>query len=250
MTSTQGTSKVSEGLRTVFGVVLLIAWGVETILWVYSAIHHLGGGDAGPVIRGICALLLMVLLAGMEGLEVCVIDRWRSLYPERSSTDLAGWLAARQLFVALIVTTATLLAEPESIPIPFTSIVIDQSQAFALKAFTITWTGFTVLWFMQILPKHMAAMNPDRYLQHTRSLLFPLVELVRQSGIYKPAVWAATAVEHRLDWEAVEPGVEEEAVAHGGGTLAEAWAGLVPERAPATRQGAPDDDRAAGSTGS
>jgi hypothetical protein len=247
MTSTQGTSRLSEGLRATFGVVLLIAWLLETILWVYSAIHHLGGGDPGPAIRGACALLLMVLLAGMEGLEVGVIDRWRHLYPERSATDLAGWLAARQLFVALIVTTATLLAEPDSIPLPFSSIVI--TGGIALKAFTITWTGFTVLWFMQILPKHMAAMNPDRYLQHTRSSLFPLVEIVRQSGIYMPAVWAATAVERRLDWEAAESGIEEEAIARRGGTLAEAWAALVPERAPATRR-SPDDDRAPGPAGS
>jgi hypothetical protein len=245
MTATEGTSRVSEGLRTVFGVVLLIAWVLETILWVYSVVHYLGAGDPGPVIRGACALLLMVLLAGMEGLEVCVIDRWRSLYPERPATDLAGWLAARQLFVALIVTTATLLAEPESVPIPFSSMIITGGWAItggvALKAFTITWTGFTVLWFMQILPKHMAAMNPDRYLRHTRSSLFPLVEIVRQSGIYKPAVWAATAVERRLDWDAVEPGIEEESVARRGGSLAEAWAALVPERGPATRR-SPDDE--------
>jgi hypothetical protein len=250
MTSTEGTSKVSEGLRTAFGVVLLIAWVVETILWVYSAFYHLGDGDAGPVIRGACALLLMILLAGMEGLEVCVIDRWRSLYPERTATDLAGWLAARQLFVALIVTTATLLAEPDAVPIPFSTLVTPEGWAItggvALKAFTITWTGFTVLWLMQILPKHMAAMNPDRYLRHTRSSLFPLVEIVRQSGIYKPAVWAATAVERRLDWEEAEAGIEEESVARRSGSMAEAWAGLVPERAPATRR-SPDDDRATGS---
>jgi hypothetical protein len=82
----------------------------------------------------------------------------------------------------MIVTTTTLLAEPESIPIPFSSMVI--TGGVALKAFTITWTFLTVLWFMQILPKHMAAMNSDRYLERTRKLLFPLVEIVRQSGIH------------------------------------------------------------------
>ena len=153
--------------------------------------------------------MLMVLLAGMEGLEVAVIDRWRVRYPQRSPADLAGWLAGRQLFVALIVTTATLLAEPESIPIPFSWAVI--TGGVALKACTITWTFLTVLWSMQILPRHMAAMNSDRYLERTRKLLFPLVEIVRQSGIHKPAVSAATSVERRLDWNAAaEPGIEDE----------------------------------------
>jgi hypothetical protein len=78
-------------------------------------------------------------------------------------------------------------------------------------AFTITWTFLTVLWFMQILPKHMAAMNSDRYLERTRKLLFPMVEIVRQSGVHKPAVWAATAVERRLDWNAAAaPGIADE----------------------------------------
>jgi hypothetical protein len=103
----------------------------------------------------------MILLMGMEGLEVAVIDRWRELYPERSNSELAGWLAARQLFVALICTTTTILTEPKFIIIPFSSTEI--TGGFALKAFTIIWTGLTLLWFMQIFPKHMAATNPDRY---------------------------------------------------------------------------------------
>jgi hypothetical protein len=165
MTTEQAKSRAGEALRATFGALLFIAWGIETILWVYADIHALTvGGNAGPVIRGICALLLMVLLAGMEGLEVACIDRWGNLFASRS--ELAGWLAARQLFVALIVTTATLLAEPDSLPIPFTSTAI--TGGVILKAFTITWTGFTVLWFMQILPKHMAGINPDRYLRHTQ----------------------------------------------------------------------------------
>ena len=110
-------------------------------------------------------------------------------------------------------------------------------------------SGATVLWFMQILPKHLGATNPDRYLQHTRSSLFPLVDLVRQSGISKPAEWVASAIENRLDWHAAEPGFEEEAPARRGGSLAEAWAALIPERSPATRRQPPDDDRTAGPTG-
>jgi hypothetical protein len=235
MTSAQGTSKVSAGLRTTFGAVLFIAWGIATVLWVYGAIHALGAGDAGPAIRAVVALLLMILLAGMEGLEVAVIDRWRQLYPDRSNSELAGWLAARQLFVALICTTATLLAEPDLIVIPFTSTEI--SGGFALKAFTITWTGLTLLWFMQIFPKHMAATNPDRYLTFTRTTLFPIVEVVRRIGVALPGEWVASVVQNRLNWHA-EPAIEE-APAPRGTSLAEAWAALTPERAPTTQRDDP-----------
>src|SRR3954470_20563223 len=97
--------------RTLFGVLLLAAWVVLTILWVTSTIHSVIHGQISPLITAIAALALMALLAGMEGLEVSVIDRWRSMYPDRSQSQLAAWLAARQFFVAIIVTTATLLAD-------------------------------------------------------------------------------------------------------------------------------------------
>jgi hypothetical protein len=42
----------------------------------------------------------------MEGLEVSVIDRWQAR-PGHPPSYLAAWLAARQLFVALVVTAAT-----------------------------------------------------------------------------------------------------------------------------------------------
>ena len=150
MATAQDGSGLGSSLRTAFGVLLFVAWGIAT-----------GAGrtaQSTPSPRVIpvrpsgrsAPLLLMSFSPEMEGLEVAVIDRWRELYPERSNADLAGWLSARQLFVALIVTTATLLAEPDSIIIPFSSMEI--RGGFALKAFTIAWTGFTVLWFMQIFP--------------------------------------------------------------------------------------------------
>ena len=46
-TSTAGASGVGAGLRTGFGAVLFIAWGVATVLWVYSAVLALVGGEAG-----------------------------------------------------------------------------------------------------------------------------------------------------------------------------------------------------------
>src|SRR5215213_3706245 len=121
MTTDQGVSKTSNALRATFGIVLFIAWAILTILWLYDAIYKLAHGEAGPAIMAVVALLLMSLLAGMEGLEVAVIDRWSNLYPDRSMSDLAGWLAARQLFVALIVTANAMLAERESIAVPFLS---------------------------------------------------------------------------------------------------------------------------------
>ena len=128
--------------------------------------------------------MLMLLLAGMEGLEVAVIDRWSHLYPERPTSDLAAWLAARQLFVALIVTAATLLADRDSLAIPF--VATPFTGAVALKIFNLVFTTLTVLWFMQIFPKHMAAMNADRYLKVFRAALFPVVEFVRVIGISWP----------------------------------------------------------------
>jgi len=228
-------------VRSIIGLVLFIAWVVLTVLWVYSIIDALGGGQPGPLIRGICALLLMTLLAGMEGLEVAVIDRWASLYPDRPNSELAGWLAARQLFVALIVTTATILAEPERVPIPFSSAEIGPGW---LKVFTIVWTTITVLWFGQILPKHMAATNADRYLKHLKPLLFPVVQVVHHLGVSKPAETVAKFVERRLDWQATE-GVDTGAELEGlpvsrGPTMATAWAALIPESAPSRARPAPD----------
>jgi hypothetical protein len=235
MTTEQG-SRAGGALRATFGVVLFIAWAVLTILWVYDAIYKLAHGEAGPLIMAVVALLLMSLLAVMEGLEVAVIDRWSHLYPDRSTSDLAGWLAARQLFVALIVTAATMLAERDSIAVPFLSTEI--TSPAGLKIFNLVWTGLTVLWFMQIFPKHMAATNADRYLSLTRAAFFPVVEFVRVIGISWPAEKTAKAVQNRLDWHP-EPTLEK-APSRGAVSLAAGWAALTPEPAPAAQR-TPED---------
>ena len=195
MATAQGASRLGTVLRTTFGIALFVGWGIETILWVYDAFYTLTEGNASPAIRGLGAILLMLLLCAMEGLEVAVIDRSRELFPEDTTSALAGWLAARQLFVALIVTAATILAGRDSIAIPFSSTKI--TSEVILAVFNLTWTGFTVLWFMQILPKHLAAKNPDRYLRHARRSLFPLVHIVHTSGVAQsrahgqPQLWSA-----------------------------------------------------------
>jgi CBS domain containing-hemolysin-like protein len=225
MTTEQGGSTVSAAWRATFGVVLFIAWGVLTILWVYDAIYKLAHGEAGPAILAVGAILLMFLLAGMEGLEVAVIDRWNHLYPDRTMSDLAAWLAARQLFVALIVTGATLLADRGSLAIPF--VATPFTGAVALKIFNLVFTTLTVLWFMQIFPKHMAATNADRYLRFFRPVLFPMVEFVRVIGISWPAEKIAEAVQNRLGWHE-EPTLET-APSRGAVSLAAGWAALTPE---------------------
>jgi hypothetical protein len=227
MTTEQGRSTVNAAWRATFGVVLFVGWGVLTILWVYDAIYKLAHGEAGPAIGAIGAILLMLLLAGMEGLEVAVIDRWNHLYPDRTMSDLAAWLAARQLFVALIVVAATMLAERDSIAVPFTSTEI--TSPVALKIFNLVWTGLTVLWFMQIFPKHMAATNADRYLKVTRATLFPVVNVVKVIGISWPAEQTAKAAQNLLAWHP-EPTLER---APSAVSLAAGWAALTPEQ-PAT----------------
>jgi hypothetical protein len=224
MATEQGKSRSGEALRATVGVVLFVVWAVLAFLWVYDAIYELVHGVAGPAIKAVVWLLLMLLLAGMEGLEIAVGLRWSHLYPDRPTSDLAGWLAARQLFVALIVTGATLLADRDSLAIPF--VATPFTGAVALKIFNLVFTTLTVLWFMQIFPKHMAATNADRYLRFFRPVLFPMVEFVRVIGISWPAEKVAEAVQNRLGWHE-EPTLET-APSRGAVSLADAWAALTP----------------------
>jgi hypothetical protein len=229
MTTEQSQSRTSQSrtsgvARATFGMVLFIAWGVLSVLWVYDAIYKLAHGQPGPAIAAVVALLLMFVLAVMEGLEVVMIHDWNRLYPDRTAHDLAAWLAARQMFVAFIVSAATILAQRTSINIPFTSTEI--TNAVTLKIFNVIWTPLTVLWFMQILPKHMAAINPDRYLKVTGRAALPVVNVVKVIGISWPAEKTAAAVQSLLGWHP-EPTLER--APRRGWDLADGWAALTPE---------------------
>ena len=63
--------------RNVVGVVLFIAWGIATIMWVASTVNLAADGKYLPIITAVAAIALMVLLAVMEGAEVSVIARWK-----------------------------------------------------------------------------------------------------------------------------------------------------------------------------
>jgi hypothetical protein len=187
-------------LRTSFGALLFFAWGLLTYLWVVSTVYSVAHGDVISAVTAAGALALLALLAAMEGLEVSVIDCWEWVWPGRPTSYLARWLAARQLFVAFIVTAATLLANRPVIVVPGSSVHITDS--FGLGMFDLVWTTLTVLWFAQIFPKHLGATNPDRYLETLRGSLFPIVGVVHTIGISQPGEWTADVVEAWLDWPA------------------------------------------------
>ena len=151
--------------------------------------------------------------------------------------DLAAWLAARQMFVALIVTAAAMLSERHSIAIPFTSTEI--TGAVTLKTFNVIWTTLTVLWFMQILPKVMAAVNPERYLKVTGGVALPVVNVVKAIGISWPAEKTAKVVQRLFNWHP-EPTLER-VPSRDDVSLAAGWAALTPEDAPAAHHGTPED---------
>jgi hypothetical protein len=243
MATAQGTSRLGSGLRKAFGVVVFVAWGILTFLWIYDAVVTLIEGNPVPAIKSIVTILIWILLAGMEGLEVAVIHGWKMLYPERTTGELAEWIAARQLFVALIVTAAALLSVRDSIVLPGSS--TPYKDPVVLQVSLLVWGTLTVLWFMQIFPKFLAATNTERYLRVTQKTLFPLVEFVRAIGIALPGEWTATAVERWIDWRG-EPTFERAPGRRQSVSLTDAWAALSPKRAQAaTRR--PPDDRATGS---
>lgn len=214
--------------RAAFAGALLLAWSLMALLWVYSTIDAVvTESDAMAAVTAVAALALLTLLAGMEGLEVAVIDRWRKVFVDGDKSHLAAWLAARQFFVAIIVTTATLLAHRDYIAVPGTDSRL--TEGLPLGLFDLIIVGLMVLWFAQILPKHMAATNPDRYLRYTRGTLFPCVEAIRMTGVPKPAEWVAGGVERTLDWHTPTEDEEiEEAPARREESLASIWRELIP----------------------
>ena len=205
-------------------MVLFIAWGVLSILWVYDAIYKLAHGEPGPAIAAVVALLLMLVLAVMEGLEVVMIHDWNQLYPDRTAHDLAAWLAARQMFVALIVTRGR---DARRASLDRDPIHLDGDHGSGHpQDLQRDLDDLTILWFMQILPKHMAAINPDRYLKVTGGAALPVVNLVKAIGISWPAEKTAGAVQKLLGWHA-EPTLE--GAPRRGADLADAWAALTPD---------------------
>jgi hypothetical protein len=196
----------TQRLRQLFGALLFVAWTLATLVWVASTIDLVIHGSAMAAVSAAAALALLLLLGGMEGLEVSVIDRWQKVWPGASTTLLAKFLAARQLFVALIVTAATLLANRSEIVLPGTG--VRMTNGFALNVFDLLWTTLTVLWFAQILPKHLAATNPDRYLAALQRPLFPVVKLIHLLGISQPGEWTADFFEGWMQWPAGPGDVE------------------------------------------
>jgi hypothetical protein len=238
ITADHGAVNVRSAPRAAFAALLLLAWSVMAFLWVYSTVDAvIVEGDAMAAVTAVAALGLLTLLAGMEGLEVAVIDRWRKVFTDGLKSHLAAWLAARQFFVAIIVTTATLLAHRDYIVVPGTDSRL--TEGLPLGLYDLIIVGLLVLWFAQILPKHLAATNPDRYLHYTRAALFPCVELIRMTGVPKPAEWVAHGIENALDWHpTTDEDIYESRRPHEE-SLADIWRELIPETGgPAPHRGA------------
>ena len=75
---------VASAACAAFAAVLFLGWAILTVIWVGSTIDLAADGEVSAVISAVISLALLTLLAGMEGLEVAVIDRWR----DRKSTRL------------------------------------------------------------------------------------------------------------------------------------------------------------------
>jgi hypothetical protein len=210
-----------NALRTLFGVVLFVGWGLLTFVWLASTVYLAVHGRFTPALTAASAVALLLLLGAMEGLEVSVIDRWQQVFPGRPPSYLAGWLSARQLFVAFIVTAATLLANRPVLVFPGTSVHIRNGAA--LGVFDLAWTTLTVLWFAQIFWKHLGATNPDRYLYVLKGALFPIVQMVHTIGISQPGEWTAVWVEDRIVWPASVDELKQRPPAEHKLTHAEIW---------------------------
>ena len=197
--------------RNVVGVVLFVAWGIATIMWVASTINLAADGECMAIITAVAALALLVLLAVMEG------ARGRRDRPLEGDVPRPQHVAAGRLAGGPAALRRAHRDHRHASGQSLRGHRACHRRSASMKAcpwrvFDIVMDGIHRVVVRSDLPE---ASRSDQSrpvsLAPTRSL-FPVVEVVDKSGVPKPGAWTASAVERRLNWPLTDAEEMQEAV--------------------------------------
>jgi hypothetical protein len=155
--------------------------------------------------RGVLFAADLILLFFAEGFEVSVInlsdkdtaplgDSTAARHLGEVQVGLQSCLANRQIFVALAITAAALLATFPAISIPF----VGTTTAYGLPAlFPLAYVTLSVLWFAQVAPKLLAAADPEGFFVLS-GWVWPTVRALSRLGLPDPGAQTASLVMRHL----------------------------------------------------
>jgi len=200
--------KVVKGVRWVLSSSLLVF--VCYIVGVGLMSDYGGFSGLPPAGRVGLLLLLMVILAGFEGLQISVttlrlkdLEVFRSRLPRafqlhkrfRSEEGARRFLAGRQLFVVVVVFLAARLTSFDGMPsLPGLSFVSSESMRwFRLVFFDYGVAGaLLVLWVGQLAPQFLANKHPHGFLNFPgMRWVLGLSFFVEGLGLTRPGEWIA-----------------------------------------------------------
>jgi len=158
---------------------LWVAWGTLFVAYLATIAGHCAEGELHYLGFAISSITCCALLFFAEGFEIS----FAMMFPQRNlmnseicrclqTLDAEHILAQRQIIVVATITILSLSSVFDWILIPglgrFSSPVV-------LSWFSGLFVTTTCLWFCQVLPKRLAARNPEQFWRLSQWLLKPIV---------------------------------------------------------------------------
>ena len=171
--------------------VLWVAWGPLFVTYVTTIVGHCIEGEFHYLVFAISFITCCALLFFAEGFEIS----FAMMFPQRNqmnseicrslqALDAEHILAQRQIVVVTTITILSLSSVFDWIQIPGVGRV---SSPTATAWFSGLFVTSTCLWFCQVLPKRLAARNPEQFWRLSQWLLKPIVIAGKYCDLPAPA---------------------------------------------------------------
>lgn len=155
--------------------ILWVCWLFLLVIWLDTLSQLWRDGQGRPVLLAALVIPSLWLLYFAEGLELAVAARVGN--PDSPVTDPHEFFTRRQTVVILTITFITLATVYPWLEVPWMGRLSGAMPFW----FSLTFDSVSVLWFAQVVPKRLAVMNPDEFLQSRYTKTF--LHVIRFAGL-------------------------------------------------------------------